>query len=177
MSHMSEELVPHVDKLGNVLGSVTRSDAYKNGYVHMGTHGFMKRADGKILIQRRNTTKSSWPGCYDLSIAETVKPNETFKEALVRGLFEELNITEIPQINVVREKYYQEYRYLAYLINGVICLLEFEYNGKMQIDHDEVMEASFMSAEEINQIISENPALCTPWLIADWEYYKEINSK
>lgn len=170
---MMEELVPHVDKLGNRVGVVSRSDAYKNGYIHMGSHGFMKRADGKILIQRRNSTKSTWPGCYDLSVAETVKPDESFSEALKRGLFEELKITKVSSLKIVREKYYQEYRFSNYLINSVICLFEFEYNGEIQIDHDEVMEASFMSAEEIDTLISEKPALCTPWLVADWEYCKK----
>ena len=169
---MSKELIPHVDKQGTLLGIVTRSRAYAEGLVHMGAHGFMRRADGKILIQRRNTTKASWPGCYDLSIAETVKPDESFEAALVRGLVEELGVTSPLSLELVREKYYQEYRYQSYLINGVICLYVFEYEGEIKIDEDEVMESRFMTVEEIDNLVQSSPELCTPWLVVDWQFFR-----
>ena len=172
---MSDELLPLVDKTGVVLGTVSRKEAYQTGAIHMGSHGLMKNDRGEFLIQRRNTTKPSWPGCYDLSVAESVKPQESFEQALFRGMREEIGLDKQLEIKCIREKYYQEYHCQSYKVQAVISLYVFEYSGKIQADHDEVMSSQWLTASEIDTLVKTQPQNCTPWLIADWEFVVKSN--
>jgi isopentenyldiphosphate isomerase len=50
-------------------------------------------SDGKLLLQRRSEKKKIGRLQWDLSLAEHLTPGESFREAVVRGLREELGLS------------------------------------------------------------------------------------
>ncbi len=166
---MNSELVPHVDKDDNFLGLVERAEAYKKGLIHRGAHGIIRNEKNLYLIQQRSRSKSSWPGHYDLSLAETVKPDETYEDALKRGLKEELDIEDVP-ISVIKAKYYQEYFWEAYKVFGVVYLYEILSNKEPRFADGEVMNSQWLTENEVFVLITDF-SKCTPWFVNDWKFY------
>lgn len=169
---MKSELVPHVDKNDTLLGVVERAEAYKKGLIHRGTHGILQNEAGLYLVQQRSFSKTSWPGHYDLSIAETVTPDETYLEALLRGLKEELNIGTVVH-SLLKEKYYQEYFWEQYKIFGMICLFHLKSDEQPQFLDGEVEGIQWLSEIEVDALVKDSPEKCTPWFVRDWAFYRE----
>lgn len=76
------------DETGAPLGVAPRARAHREGLWHRAANVFLFYSNGHLLIQRRQWDKDVWPGAWDLSVAEHLKPGETFKEAALRGFAE-----------------------------------------------------------------------------------------
>ncbi len=50
---------------------------------------------GIVLAHRKRVGSGQW----DLSVAEHLSPGETYKQAVLRGLQEELGIVDVPDVN------------------------------------------------------------------------------
>lgn len=166
------ELVPHVDQNDHLLGQVTRLEAYEKGLIHRAAHGIIQNAQGQYLVQQRSFQKATWPGYYDLGIAETVKPDEGYQAALQRGLHEELSVTTY-KLELIREKYYQEYFWEEYRVFGVICLFRVQTDETPQLKDGEVEKVEWRTQAEIDTLTNHEVETCTPWLLHDWQFYRQ----
>jgi len=171
---MHSELVPHVTKNDSLLGLVERSTAYKQGLIHRSIHGLIKNEQGLYLLQQRSSTKSAWPDKIDLSLGETVKPDESYEDALRRGLSEELGV-EAKSVEVLRDRYYQEYFWDEYKVFCIVCLFLVTTDQEITLTDGEVSNIWWRTKDEIGNLISSDPTTCTPWLVADWQYLLEQN--
>ncbi len=174
---MSEELVPHVDQHNHLLGLVPRSVAYRDGLPHRSIHGLLRNSAGEFLLQQRSFSKQTWPGKWDLSLGETVRGNEEFEAALKRGLAEELGIEKPLYPTSIYAYRYHEYRYPPFKVHGVICLYMMKYDGAISLSDGEVAETAWKKPADITKLIISNPELCTPWLVNDWQYFLQWQSK
>lgn len=174
---MKSELVPRVDKNDTVIELVTRQEAYQNGWIHRGVHGIIKNEQGKYLIPKRSSHKSTWPGYYDLGMAETLHPNETYFEALSRGLREELSLIATDTTQLVREQYYQEYFWEEYKVFGMISLYFVQVSQEPTFADGEVQSAQWLSEDDVSDLIRKEKTNCAPWLLGDWEFYLEYKQK
>lgn len=167
---MTSELVPHVDKDDKLLGVVERSEANQKGLIHRAAHGIIRNSAGLYLIQQRSFDKATWPGHFDLGVAETVKPDETYEAALQRGLSEELSLKPTP-LKPIRQKYYQEYFWLEFKIFGIVYLFELETDQQPQLQDGEVAGVQWLTLAEVNALVQDETQLRTPWLLNDWHFY------
>ena len=90
-----EELFEIIDKSGKVIGKEKRSIVHKTGLLHRTSDVFVLDKDGKIFIQQRSFKKLIGPGLWDMSAAEHLKPGESFEQAAIRGVKEELGVKAI----------------------------------------------------------------------------------
>jgi len=90
------ELLDVVDTDGNPTGEVIeRSVAHAKGIRHRTSHVWIyKIENGKpyILLQKRCSTKDSFPGCYDISSAGHIPAGDGYEVSAVRELKEELGV-------------------------------------------------------------------------------------
>lgn len=68
-----------------------RDEVHRDGDWHPSVHIWIVR-NSKILLQRRRRDKESFPGMLDLACTGHVDAGETYSQAAVRELKEELNI-------------------------------------------------------------------------------------
>lgn len=91
------EIFDIVDENGMPTGkTVERKEAHRNGIPHRTSHVWIaRRHDGEvqILLQKRCTTKDSYPGCYDISSAGHIPTGVDFVPSALRELKEELGLT------------------------------------------------------------------------------------
>lgn len=165
---MSDEQFEILDERGAPVGLASRTRAHREGLWHRAAHVFLFRADGRLLIQRRQLDKDICPGAWDLSAAEHLKPGESYLEGALRGLREELGVSEalgaadlepvggvvtarldLPEIGVKDHEFQQAFR----------CV----YDGRLAPDAEEVAEIRTMTLTELHAALAARPDDFTPW--------------
>ncbi|MFE5857216.1 NUDIX hydrolase [Streptomyces sp. NPDC056500] len=86
------ELVEHVDEYDRVLGIVERDEAVRMNRLHRIAATICRDQAGRILVLRRAETLSRFPGHYDGMVGGAVDVGESYEEAAVRELAEELGV-------------------------------------------------------------------------------------
>jgi len=88
-----DELLDLVDQSDNVIGSSLRSIVYEKGLSNFRViNCFLKNSNGELWIPRRTAQKRVFPLCLDVSMGGHVSSGESYEEAFMRELDEELNI-------------------------------------------------------------------------------------
>ncbi len=142
-------------------------------------------SDNKLLLQKRSEQKKIGRSQWDLSLAEHLQPGESFREAVVRGLREELGIPleiivdgqerlvevnavhrrELHGVNSVGDEYHD-----VELVQSFFCESKVDAREMAQMvtfDDGEVSEVRFVDPGALEEIIEADPAGHTEWLKAE----------
>jgi isopentenyl-diphosphate delta-isomerase len=87
-----EELFDVFDENEALIGCERRSVVHRTGAWHRSSNVLLFDADGKMLVQQRAAHKDVCPLHWDLSVAEHCKRGESYLDAAVRGVREELGL-------------------------------------------------------------------------------------
>lgn len=90
-----EEIVDVVDENDRVIGQATRSQMRRDHLLHRVVAVLCRNREGQIYLHRRTATKDLFPSLYDMFVAGTVEAGETYEDAAIRELEEELGITGV----------------------------------------------------------------------------------
>lgn len=150
------------------MGLMPRSTVHREGLWHRAVHVYLLRSDGRLLLQRRQRDKDIWPGAWDLSAAEHLKPGETFRQGAIRGLQEELDVRgvdltplsdirtfrlDMPEIGVKDYELQQSF--------GAV------FDGEVSPDPGEVLETRLIDLQALADELAERPQDFTPWFRAE----------
>lgn len=87
-----DESVEEIAPDGMVLGLVSRREMRARVLRHRSVFIAVVSHDGDLLVHRRADTKDVWPGCWDVCVGGVVSPGESWDDAAVRELAEELGV-------------------------------------------------------------------------------------
>ncbi|MCD0168258.1 NUDIX domain-containing protein [Deinococcus sp. 23YEL01] len=87
-----QEWLDLVNDHDEVIGAVTREDAYARGLTFRVINAFLINRAGQLWIPRRTAHKRLFPGCLDMSVGGHVERGETYEQAFRRETQEELNL-------------------------------------------------------------------------------------
>ena len=150
-----------VDNQDKPLEFMNKKQAHEQGRLHRAFSIFLFDRTGRMLIQRRALGKYHTPGL--LSNACCGHPLTSFvMDDAKQRLHEELGIVGV-NLDEIFSTIYQ-----AEVGNG---LIEYEYDhvfigqydGEITIDPDEASEAYYLSTDEIEKILTNDPEEFTPW--------------
>jgi isopentenyldiphosphate isomerase len=96
-----DELLDVLDGLGRPTGEVAwKSEAHRRGLWHRCFHCWVYGMDAGgsyLLVQRRDATKDTWPGCLDVTAAGHLRSGEEPLTGGLRELEEELGLEVGPE--------------------------------------------------------------------------------
>mmetsp|Transcript_479 Transcript_479/g.862 ORF Transcript_479/g.862 Transcript_479/m.862 type:complete len:196 (-) Transcript_479:323-910(-) len=96
LDEMLEVVSEHDDTV--VLSLHDRKNIHMHGYWHRAVYVLIfSDSDHKLLLQQRSPNKSIGASTWDLSCAEHVSPKESYLNAGIRGVHEELGLTIDPK--------------------------------------------------------------------------------
>lgn len=165
-----EEFVVLVNPEDEVLGLMEKQQAHINGLLHRAFSVFLFNHKGEMLLQKRAAEKYHSPGQWTNAVCSHPRKDETYLEGATRRVKEELGIaTELS------EKF--NFIYKADVGGG---LWEHEldhvftgnYNAEFNLNKEEVEEIRYISMENLDREISENPENFTEWFKIILEEYK-----
>lgn len=167
-----DEILEIVDENNEVIGQATRGECYQKGLLHRAVNIFIYNSKEEVFLHKRSDKKLKYPGFWDMSCSEHVKPGEEFVEAAKRGLQEELGV-EIP-LQVIIPKHHSDLDYKEYRDNELVVTFKGIYEGEMKFDPNEVVEGKFFDINELEELINSGELKVTPWFLEDWRL---INQK
>ena len=171
---MEEEKVILVNEQDEQIGLMPKMEAHEKALLHRAFSVFIFNKDNKLMLQQRALTKYHSPGLWTNTCCSHQREGETNIEAGKRRLQEEMGF-------VVDLKETIAFIYKAPFDNG---LTEYEYdhvllgtyNGKPNINTEEVADWKWMPLEDVKVDISLHPEHYTAWFKVIFEkFYEHIN--
>lgn len=165
-----EEFVVLVNSQDEVLGLMEKQQAHINGLLHRAFSVFLFNSKGEMLLQKRASEKYHSPLKWTNAVCSHPRIEETYLEGAKRRVKEELGIDV-----GLSEKF--DFIYKADVGNG---LWEHEldhvfvgtFEEEFHLNKDEVDEVRYISLEDLDKEMSENPGNFTEWFKIILEEYK-----
>lgn len=162
-----EEQVVLVDSDDNVLGTMGKMQAHREGVLHRAVSVFIFNRKGEMLLQKRALTKYHSPGLWTNACCTHPRPDETYADCAQRRLKEEMGFTTAlaPAFSFI---------YKEDLENG---LMEHEldhvfigtFDGPARPDPAEVADCTFAPLNDVRKRLGERPEEFTIWFRAIFE--------
>jgi len=145
---VSEELFEIVDDEGRIIGTAPRSKCHGDpSLAHRSVHILVVNARGEIYLQKRSPTKDVQPGRWDTSAGGHLAPGETYEQAAVRELAEELGVRVAPGSLIPRHSYV----WRTPIETEHVQTYELSYEGALAPDPVEIDCGRFWSQAEIRR--------------------------
>ena len=150
-----------VNEEDEAIGLMPKLEAHQKGLLHRAFSVFIFNSKGEMLLQRRAFGKYHSEGLWSNTCCSHPLPDEPTYEGAARRLREEMGIeTEL--------HFVYAFQYHAAFDNG---LTEHEYDHVFwgysddipQINPEEVSEYKYLSLENIEADLKQNPAHYTEW--------------
>jgi isopentenyl-diphosphate Delta-isomerase len=158
---MIDELLDIVNKQDSVIGRELRDIAHKLGLWHRGVHVFLFTADGEMLVQKRSADRTSSPSMLDCSVSEHVKAGESYREAAIRGMKEELGLEgiEIERLTKFRMNYGVNDNEISELFQGIV------EPGKVKFDPVEIESIAYLGMDELREMLADKNVKFCGWFV------------
>ena len=156
-----DELLDIVNDEDIVARQEMRSTAHQLGLQHRGVHVFLFAPNGKMLVQKRSADRAASPSMLDCSVSEHVKAGESYLDAAVRGMKEEMDVDGIEVRTLVkfRMNYGPNDNEISTLYEGGVDPL------KVKFDPIEIEEVTYYSLDELQEMIEEDSTKFCSWFV------------
>jgi isopentenyldiphosphate isomerase len=165
--NMPDELLDIVDENDSIVDQQMRSTVHELGLWHRGVHIFLFTPEKKMLVQKRSADRVNSPSALDCSVSEHVIAGESYLEAAVRGMKEEMGISEIEIKPLV--KFSMNYGFndneISTLYEGVVD------PEKVKFDSVEIEQITYHSADEIQEMMKDESIVFCGWFIEIMKWY------
>lgn len=182
---MMEEYFDLLNEDGTKTGETKlRELVHRDGDLHGGSHiwiiRYPKEGEVELLLQKRSENKDAFPGSYDISSAGHLGLGETFEEAAVRELEEELGIrVKEEELTFVCQRFSQfqgEFHGKPFHNREInrVYLLERDVNPEeLTLQKEEVDSVKWMNIRDIvAEMNAGNPKMCVSrteiGLLTEW---------
>ena len=155
-----DELLDIVSDEDLIIRQELRSTVHQLGLQHRGVHVFLFTQDGKMLVQKRSADRAASPSMWDCSISEHVKAGESYLDAAMRGMKEEMGVDGIEIRPLVKFKmnYGINDNEISTLYEGVVDPAVVEF------DPLEIEQIAYYSIDQIKTIMNDESIFCG-WFI------------
>jgi isopentenyldiphosphate isomerase len=140
---VAAELVDIVDEADHVVGRTTRAQMRRDNLLHRVVAILCRNRDGKIYVHRRTATKDLFPNLYDMFTAGMVGAGESYDDAALRELEEELGISGVTLDPLFR------HRYEGDRTRSHTAVYSVEWNGPIVHQPSEIAWGAFRSRSEL----------------------------
>lgn len=157
---MSDAPILIVDEHDNPIGSATKEEAWQQGLIHRAVRFSIYNSKGQLLVQKRSPNKKIFPNCWDNSAAGHVDAGETYEQAAVRELQEEIGIT-LPEAHLeFVGSYYvdakDDWRILRRFTRYYTLTLD-DPVPELKLAKDEITEIQWMDISDVVALVKNEP--------------------
>jgi isopentenyldiphosphate isomerase len=159
-----KELLDIVDEKDNVIGQDTKENKFRKELISRNVAIFILDNNKKLLIVKRSPYKKSFPNRYDLAACGNVKSGESYQEAAIREVKEELSIN----CNLkFFGKIFNEFKEKDIIIRYFTGIFLGYFSEEVKLN-DELVELKRLSVKEVEDLINKDKELFTPGFIKDF---------
>jgi isopentenyl-diphosphate delta-isomerase type 1 len=159
-----------VNEKGDVIGKAPRSECHGNpALVHRAVHVLVFNKKGELLLQLRSRDKDIQPGKWDTSVGGHLGVGESYEQAALREMAEELGI-EPPEL-----KYLYDYPLRNEIESENIRSFLAVHDGPFTHQASEIEEIRFWTLEEIGSTLGKG--VFTPNFETEFSMYSNWKRK
>ena len=169
-----KEYVILVNEKDEQIGLMEKIEAHEKALLHRAFSVFVYNEKGEVLLQQRALGKYHSPGLWTNTCCSHQREGETNIEAGKRRLQEEMGFSTDLEESI-------SFIYKAPFTNGLSeheydYILIGKYNGKPNVNPEEVAAWKWMKLEDIKADMEANPEIYTAWFKIIFEkYYAHIS--
>ena len=158
-----DEIFDVVDEEDRVVGQATRGEVHAQGLLHRAVHIFLFNSRGELLLQRRSALKDEFPLCWTSSVSGHLDAGESYEQAAVRELREELGIS-------AKLEFLTKLPASARTANEHTALYRCVSDEPPVFPPEEVERVQFFPLDEIPRLMRDEPQTISPPLreLFDW---------
>lgn len=161
---MEYKRVSIADENDNVIGSEDYFVALEKGLLRQIARVFVFDTDGKLLVQKRSKN-IRLPLLLDQSVGGHVDEGETYLQAAIREMEEEIGLVGIDLIEIATS-------YRTNIFNGIYKAVV-PVDTPIIFDEYEIEKVCWMTPEEIDRRMKETPAEFTDGFIDIWQCFHD----
>ena len=159
----ASELFVLVDEHDRVLGSVSPQRCLREGLRHQAVAVLLFNAGGELYIQLRSQRMQWYPNVWTASATGHVRYGETYKQAALRELQEELGIR--CKLRMLGKLLTPTWRYGEVTELEFITVFEGHWNEMICPRNEEVAGGEYIALDRLGREIAEGARNCTPDLL------------
>lgn len=146
---MKEEYLDLIDEHDQVIGQAPRSEFITKKLLHRSIVVIVFNSKGEIFVHQRTFDKTVYPGCYDMFVGGGVLAGETYEEAALRELKEELSIKKTKLQPLFKSRFKNKQ------LNLFFHVFKCVYDGPVKIEKKEIIHGRFMALDELKQLLKK----------------------
>jgi len=159
------EIFDIVNTDDQVIGQAERSEVHGNpDLIHRVIHILVFNSDGQIYLQKRSLTKDVQPGKWDTSVGGHLDSGESYSDAAIREMKEELGIEGVTL------EFLYSYLHTSDFETEYVSTYSCIWDGDIVTELTEIDEGRFWEMEEIDKQISQD--LFTPLFREEMKLYR-----
>ncbi len=164
-----DELFDVVDLQDHVTGQAPRRKVHAEKWLHRATHVLVHNAEGQLFLQRRSSTKDTFPDCWDSSCSGHVDAGEDYPTAARRELGEELGWKDasLPLRPLLKLPASPEtgYEFIQIYLMGPL-------SGPFDLHPEEIGEGRWIVPAELDRLIADHPDQVAGALRLLWSHHR-----
>ena len=170
MPQRDGEIFEVVDELDNPTGTATRSEVHSRGLLHRAVHVFVLNRNGDLYLQKRSLHKDMNPGVWDSSVSGHLDAGESYADAAVRELGEEMGIQgvaagDLEHVATIPPSEQTGWEHIRLFLT--------KHNGPVSFPAAEIDSAMPFPEEEIAAWIAASPGDFSPAFLAMFAAWRE----
>jgi len=156
---MPDELFDVINENDQITGQEMRSVVHQLGLWHRGAHVLLFTQDDKLLVQQRSKNKSQSPLLFDCSVSEHVTAGEDYYDAAIRGLSEEMGVSdiEIKPLTKFKMNYGPNDNEISVIFKGLVD------PSQVRFDPVEIEKVEYHGIPELQQLLIDQPNIFSYW--------------
>lgn len=164
---MCLEMLDVVNANDEVVGQATRAEIHQRGLQHRAVHVLVFNRRGEVLLQRRSGEKDRHPHLWDSSASGHVDAGETYDQAALRELKEEIGLcppappTRLFKLPACSETD-QEF----------VWVYSCEAEGPFTLNPSEISEGRWLAPAEVDTWLQNQPEIFAPVFPLIWRHLK-----
>lgn len=167
-SNTREELLIRVDENDRILRYETKDLCHQGeGLLHRAFSIFIFNEQGRLLLQRRSAEKLLWPLYWSNSVCSHPREGESYEDATMRRLQEELGIST-PLHFLFRFHYRATFHDVG--SEHELCSVYIgKFDDTIRANEYEIAEWKYVDFDALHQDLLAHPETYTPWFKVEWE--------
>lgn len=134
-----------VDPNDQVIGKISEDEAIKTNSKNIRfVNGFIENDHGQIWIPTRSSSKRMFPSCLDFSVGGHVEAGETYKDAFIREVKEELGLELSDNFKLLAKLNPQESG-----TNNFMAVYKIELNQEPDYNKNDFVSAKWFYPKEV----------------------------
>lgn len=171
IAQKDHEIFDVVDASDQVTGQATRKEVHEQGLMHRAVHILVRNKHGHFLLQKRSPWKDRQPGIWDSSASGHLDSGESYEQAGIRELKEELSVSADRLVPLTRIQASAETGWEH------VEVFMADHTGKVRFPAAEIEAVHWFTPDQIEHWMTRRPEDFSRTLIKAWNVWYNLNNK